>query len=103
MLAKPTNKKILSFPKGTILSLVISLCVCVFFLFPLLSPFPFVLLSSGGCEITQLYYLGHHMTVSADSFPQKLKNNNNEYLLICMGRGGGQICLDVGSCERTDL
>lgn len=75
MLAKPTNKKILSFPKGTILSLVISLCVCVcfFYLFPLLSPFPFVLLSSGGCEITQLYYLGHHMTVSADSFPQKLK------------------------------
>lgn len=102
MLAKPTNKKILSFPKGTILSLVISLCVCVFVSFAV-NFSVCVLLSSGGCEITQLYYLGHHMTVSADSFPQKLKKKNNEYLLICMGRGGGQICLDVGSCERTDL
>lgn len=90
MLAKPTNKQ-----KNTVFSKRDHLesgyqfvCVCVF-LFPLPSPFQFVLLSSGGCEITQLYYLGHHMTVSADSFPQKLKKTkNNEYLLICMGLGG---------------
>lgn len=63
LLTKQT-KKILSFPKGTILILVVSVCArLVSITFCVCFP-----LSSGGWEITQLYYLCCHMTISANSF-----------------------------------
>lgn len=81
MLAKPTNKqKITVFSKRDHLESGYQF-VCVFVSFAVTFSVC-VLLSSGGCEITQLYYLGHHMTVSADSFPQKLKKKQT--MNICL-------------------
>jgi len=98
------KKKSTIFSKGTISSLVhkfLCVCVCVF-----LFPFGHLFLqftvglwwSCEKTETTQLYYLGYHMTISANSVVKR--KNKYLYFFVAWRSFWEQRCGDVGGWEE---
>lgn len=84
------KKILLSFQIGTTVCVCVRMyvcvcaraCVCVRSLTVI-----FCFLSgSSGCEITQLYYLGYHMTISAESVPINEKKIQKPEFVGCLKR-----------------
>lgn len=106
MLAKPTNKQ-----KNTVFSKRDHLesgyqfvCVCVFVSFAV---------TFSVCPVEFWWLWDNTAVLSWPSHDRlgwfissKVKKNKKQWISAYLhgaGRGGGQICLDVGSCARTDL